>query len=109
MSYILGIIAVGILFLILHNLTELDTNQKSFIVKALLGLILSMYIFNLYSDAQRDKITDIVLKYEQNKNLTCNDIDVNKSNFSYSVGTQTFIGLKNSPHYGRLISASECE
>ncbi len=109
MSYILGLAAVGVFFLVLHNLTELDNSQKGITVAVLVGLILSMYLFNLYSDSQRDKVTNIVLDYKQNKTLTCRDIDVNQTNFSYSVGTQTFIGRENTPHYGRLISATECE
>jgi hypothetical protein len=109
MSYILGLTAVGVFFLVLHNLTELDNNQKSITVAVLVGLILSMYLFNLYSDSQRDKVTNIVLDYKQNKTLTCRGIDVNQTNFSYSVGTQTFIGRENTLHYGRLISATECE
>ncbi|MEA3523033.1 MAG: hypothetical protein U9R50_08650 [Campylobacterota bacterium] len=109
MSYILGLVAVGVFFLVLHNLTELNHKEKGTAVAVLLGLVLSMYLFNTYSDSQRDKVTNIVLDYKQNKTLTCKDIKVNKTNFSYSVGTQTFIGLENTPHYGRLISASECE
>ncbi len=109
MSYILGLLAVGVFFLVLHNLTELEKNQKNLIVAVLLGLILSMYLFNLYSDVQREKVLNVVIEYKQNKTLTCNGIDVNQTNFSYSVGTQTFIGRENTPHYGRLISATECE
>ncbi len=109
MSYILGLLAVGVFFLVLHNLTELEKNQKNLIVAVLLGLILSMYLFNLYSDVQREKVLNVVIEYKQNKTLTCKGIDVNQTNFSYSVGTQTFIGRENTPHYGRLISATECE
>jgi hypothetical protein len=109
MSYILGLVAVGVLFLILHNMTELDKKQKTVFIIFLLGLIASMYLYNVYTDYQREKIIDIVLKYKQDKSLTCKGIKVDKTNFSYSVGTQTFIGLKGTPHYGRLISASECQ
>jgi len=109
MSYILGLAAVGVFFLVLHNLTELDKSEKGITIAVLVGLILSMYLFNMYSDSKRDQVTNIVLEYKQNKTLTCKGIDVNQTNFSYSVGTQTFIGRENTPHYGRLISATECE
>ncbi len=109
MSYILGLVAVGVFFLVLHNLTELDHKEKGIAVSVLLGLIFSMYLFNVYSDSARDKVTNIVLDYKQDKTLTCKDIKVNQKSFSYSVGTQTFIGREGTPHYGRLISAMECE
>ena len=109
MSYILGLAAIGVFFLVLHNFTELDNKQKGGVTVVLLGLVLSMYLFNIYSDGERDHVTAMALKYKQNKTLTCKGVDVNQSNFSYSVGTQTFIGLINTPHYGKLISATECE
>lgn len=109
MSYLLGLVAVGVFFLVLHNFTELSNQQKGTVTAVLVGLIFSMYLYNIYSDNQRERVTNIVLQYKQNRTLTCKGIDVNKSNFSYSVGTQTFIGLENTPNYGRLISATECE
>lgn len=109
MSYILGLAAVGILFLVLHNFTELDHKQKGIVSAVFAGVIAAMYLFNVYTDHQRDLVTQVALKYQQNKSLTCNGIEVNQSNFSYSVGTQTFIGRENTPHYGQLISATECQ
>ncbi len=109
MSYILGLLAIGVLLLVLHNFTELSKSQKSIVTVVLAGVIGAMYLFNLYTDNQRDLVTAIELKYKQNKPLTCNGVEVNQSNFSYSVGTQTFIGREGTPHYGQLISATECE
>ena len=109
MSYILGLLAVGVLFLVLHNFTELDHKSKFIVAVVLAGVILMMYLFNVYMDNQRDLVTAVELKYHQNKTLTCKGIEVNQSNFSYSVGTQTFIGRESTPHYGQLISATECE
>jgi len=108
MSYLLGIAAVGIFFLVLHNFTELGNREKGSVTAVLTLLIGAMYLYNVYTDSERDHITAMELKYQQGLNLTCNGIDVNKTQFSYSVGTQTYIGLEGTPHYGRLISASEC-
>ena len=109
MSYILGITAIAVLFVILHNFTELGSREKILTTLTLLGVVLSMYLYNLYTDLQRDHVTEVVLKYKQNKTLTCKGIEINSTNFSYSVGTQTFIGREKSQHYGRLISATECK
>jgi len=49
-----------------------------------------------------------IIKFNQNKTIVCDGIDVNTTNFSLSIGTYTFIGLKNTPNYGQMISASTC-
>ena len=108
MSYLLGIVAVALFFLILHNFTTLDKKTKSAVVVSLLAMILFMYLYNLYTDKERERILDVVIRYNQGKTLLCKGFEVNSSTFSYSVGTQTFIGKENTPHYGVLIGAESC-
>lgn len=109
MSYILGLLAVGVLFLVLHNFTALDYKTKGIVAAVLVATIAFMYLFNVYADKQRDLVMAIERKYKQNSPITCKGVEVNQSTFSYSIGTQTFIGRKGTSHYGELISAATCE
>lgn len=109
MAYIAGLVIVGLLFLSLHYFTELTKSQKLTISAIVLAVILSAVAFNAYSSSQRDKMLNVVLKFKQSKTVECNGIDVNNSDYTLSVGTYTFIGKKNTPHYGQMISASSCE
>ena len=52
---------------------------------------------------------NVVLKFKQNKTVNCNGIDVNNSQYTLSIGTYTFIGKENTPHYSQMISVTECQ
>lgn len=109
MAYIAGLVIVGFFFLSLHYFTELTKSQKVTVTAIALAIVLSAIAFNAYSASQRDKMLNVVLKFKQSKTVECNGIDVNNSNYTLSVGTYTFIGKKNTPNYGQMISASSCE
>jgi hypothetical protein len=50
-----------------------------------------------------------VTAFKQNKTVKCDGIDVNNKLYDLSTGTYTFIGRKNTPNYGQMISASSCK
>jgi len=108
-AYIYGLIIVALLFASLHYFTELNKTQKLMIGIVLLVIILSAVAYNKYNQAQRNKMLNAIIKYEQGKTITCNGVDVNASIYSLSVGTYTFIGKENTPHYAEMISAASCE
>jgi len=109
MSYIIGLIVVVLFFVALHYFTELNYSQKLGISLGVAAVIGGAYGYNRMSDAQRQHTLEIELKYQQNKTVVCEGIDVNKTYFSYSVGTQTFIGREGTAHYGRMLNASKCQ
>lgn len=109
MAYIYGLIVVALLFSALHYFTELDRTKKLTIGVVLLVIVLSAVAYNKYNEAKREKMLKAIIKYEQGKTITCNGVDVNDSIYSLSVGTYTFIGKKNTPHYAEMISAATCE
>ncbi|MBL0707467.1 MAG: hypothetical protein JJW00_00255 [Sulfurimonas sp.] len=109
MAYIAGLVVAGLLFLALHYFTELTKKQKVLSSVFILVVILSAVAFNAYSSSQRDKMLNVVMRFEQNKTVRCKGIDVDKKNYTISIGTYTFIGKENTPNYGQMISASSCE
>ena len=109
MAYVAGLVIVGLFFLVLHYFTELTKYQKMLVTGIVLGVVLSAIAFNAYSSAQREKMLDVVMKFQQNKTVKCGTIDVNNTDYTISIGTYTFIGKKDTPNYGQMISASTCE
>ncbi|MFA7353803.1 MAG: hypothetical protein WCZ70_04175 [Sulfurimonadaceae bacterium] len=109
MGYIAGLILVGLFFLVLHYFTELTRNQKAVVTTLALAIVLSAVAFNAYSNTQREKMLNVVMKFNQHNTVNCNGVDVNSTNYTLSIGTYTFIGKENTPHYGEMISASRCE
>jgi hypothetical protein len=108
MAYLAGLIVVAVFFMALHYFTELDHKQKAVVTLFAVALVGGAIAYNAYSDAQREKILDIERKYHQGKSLQCDGVEVTNKTFSYSVGTQTFIGNEGTEHYQRMISADRC-
>ena len=109
MAYIFGLIIVTLFFVVLHYFTELTKSQKLSITAIILVIILSAITYNSYNTAQSQKLLEVVKKFEQNKTLLCDSKEVNSTNYDLSTGTYTFIGRKNSPYQGEMISATRCE
>ncbi len=108
MAYILNLIVVGLFFLVLNKFTELDKIQKATIAFIVFLVISGAITYNSYNNQQRDEMLNVVIKFKQDKTIKCNAIDVNQTNFTLSIGTYTFIGKKNTPYFGQMISASKC-
>ncbi len=109
MAYLFGIALLILLFVVLHFFTEISLTQKIVTVSIVGLLILGAYFFNLNSEKRRIHLEAVLLDFRNAKTISCGNIDVNNSEFSYSSGTQTFIGLKDSKMYGRLISLDSCK
>ena len=109
MAYLAGLVIVGLFFLSIKQFTELTKKQETIVSVITLLIVFGAIAFNSYSSSQRDQMTNVVLKFNQNKTVKCNGIDVNNSNYTLSIGTYTFIGKENTPNYAQMISVSSCE
>jgi len=109
MAYLLGIGLVLLIFTILHFFTEISLKQKLTSVGVFSFLIVGAYFFNMNSENRRLHLETVSLEFTHGKTIICNNIDVNNSEFSYSSGTQTFLGLKESKMYGRILSLESCQ
>ena len=109
MAYLFGIGLLALLFVVLHFFTEISLKQKLITVFIIGLFVLGAYLFNVNSENRRLHLEGVLLEFTHGKNITCNGLDVNNSEFSYSSGTQTFIGIKESKMFGRLISLDSCQ
>jgi len=109
MAYLFGIIILILLFVVLHFFTEITLKEKIGVVVVIGILVSSAYWFNKNSEERRLHLENVLLEFTQGQNITCNTTEVNNSEFSYSSGTQTFLGLKGSKMYGRIISLDQCK
>jgi len=109
LAYILGLIVVTLLFLSMHYFTELKKKEKITISLIIFSIILGAILFNSYSSKQRDIMLAVVTAYKQGKTVECGGVKVNSNLYDLSTGTYTFIGKKETPNYGQMISASSCK
>lgn len=109
MAYIFGLIVVALFFVVLHYFTELKRREKIAVSSVLFAIIFGAIAYNSYADTQREKMLQVVTKFEQGKTIKCMGKDVNATNYDLSVGTYTFIGKEKTSFYGEMISATSCE
>ncbi len=109
MAYLAGIVLLILLFVVLHHFTELTLKQKAGVSVLLSLLILSAYLFNQNSEERRIHLEKVLLDFTHGKTIVCEASEVNNSEYSYSSGTQTFLGKKESESFGRIISLDQCQ
>lgn len=109
MAYLLWFGIVALVFALMHFFTELTARQKG-IISLLLTLIIGGAVaYNIAADRDREHVTQIELRYRHGETLRCGGTDVNSSTFDYSVGTQSFVGIKGTPYEQQIFNVRECE
>ena len=109
MAYIVSFVLLVALFYAMHYFTELTKMHRISITGVLFFIIYGAIAYNTYQQEQSEKILSVITKYNQGKTIKCKQREVNSSTYSLSVGTYTFIGKENTPHYAEMISAADCE
>ena len=109
MTYIIGLVLIGLFFLALHYFTDLNNSQKWWVTTMVLSLLAMAVMFNEYQNQLAEKTRSVALHFNQGKTIQCEDINVTQETFTLSVGTYTFIGKENTPQAGEMISVADCE
>ena len=109
MGYMVALLILALLFSALHFFTELGNKEKISIAVVLLLIVFFAIFYNNYNNTVREQMSTTERFFNQGKSVTCNDIEVNQSAFSFSIGTHTFIGKKGSDHAGLMIDIRQCQ
>jgi len=109
MSYLYIIAFAALLYGAMHFLTELSHGQKLMVAGALLLIIAAAVAWNRSADAQQEHVRAVILKFKQHQTLQCGGVEVNDTQFTLSVGTQSFLAKEGTPHAGRIFNAAGCQ
>ena len=109
MTYIIGLVVIGLFFLALHYFTDLDNSQKWWVTTIVLAILSMAIMFNEYQNQLSEKTRSIAVKFNQGKNIKCDESNITNEFYTLSVGTYTFIGKENTPNSGEMISVADCE
>ncbi|HDZ5089818.1 TPA: hypothetical protein RTH13_000290 [Campylobacter jejuni] len=70
----------------------------------LLVIFVILAVFFEFENTQKSHLrTDIIVAFNQNKNILCKDINVSKAYFNYEFGTGSFISKDNNQSFNSLI------
>lgn len=109
MNFLLLILILIFILLGIFFFQGISRKEKQLISFSLLFITGGALFYNHVSDIESNRVSNIVTKFKQNKNIQCGINEVNQSNYSLSIGTYTFIGKKETPYYGNMISLFHCK
>ncbi len=108
MPYFYIVLAIIVLFAIMHKFTEFQMQQKVAITVVMTILLIAFYIYEQGNRKSSRKGLDLRYAFEQGQTLICKDREVHKDLYNYA--SRSFIGKKGtkmqgSPH----IAISDCK
>lgn len=109
MGYLLWFGIVVLAFVLMHYFTALSGKQKGMISLLLTVVIGNIIIYTILRDLESKHITQMELKFHNGETLQCNHVAITQNEFEYSIGTQSFIGKKESRYADQIFSAGECQ
>ncbi|EAI7922827.1 hypothetical protein CRG14_01000 [Campylobacter coli] len=102
--FFLYLLIILILALITFALREkLGKKTKPFFGILLVIFIVSAVFFEFENTQKSHLRTDIIVAFNQNKNILCKDINISKAYFNYEFGTGSFISKDNNQSFNSLI------
>jgi hypothetical protein len=93
MPYIYIVLAIIVLFVVMHKFTELEMQQKVVITIVMALLIIAFYFFEQANTKTARKIQGLRYAFEHGKTLICKDKEVTKKLYNYA--SRSFIGKKD--------------
>ena len=103
--FFLYFLIILILALITFALREkLGKKTKPFFFGIFFVIFIFLSVFFEFENTQKSHLrTDIIVAFNQNKNILCKDINVSKAYFNYEFGTGSFISKDNNQSFNSLI------
>lgn len=102
--FFLYLLIILILALITFALREKLGKKTKLFFGILLVIFIVLAVFFEFENTQKSRLrTDIIVAFNQNKNILCKDINVSKAYFNYEFGTGSFISKDNNQSFNSLI------
>ncbi|MFY4724299.1 hypothetical protein [Campylobacter jejuni] len=102
--FFLYLLIILILALIAFALREkLGKKTKSFFGILFIIYIILVVFFEFENTKKSHLRTDIIVAFNQNKNILCKNVNVSKAYFNYEFGTGSFISKDNNRSFNSLI------
>ncbi|HED1145127.1 TPA: hypothetical protein R4O95_000351 [Campylobacter jejuni] len=99
--YLLIILILALITFVLRE--KLGKKTKPFF-GILLVIFIVLAVFFEFENTQKSHLrTDIIVAFNQNKNILCKDINISKAYFNYEFGTGSFISKDNNQSFNSLI------
>lgn len=98
MPYLYIVVAITILFVLMHKFTELQMKQKAFITAVLTIVIFAFYIYEQSNKKRSKELHELRFAFEQGKTLICDGKQV--TNKLYNYASRSLVGRKGTSAFG---------
>ncbi len=106
--FLLLVAAVAVLFFSKRD--TLSKESKIYMVLSLVAIFFMGWAFNAYSNKIAQQNREIILAYEQGKDIICQGYTVNQEDFIYVSGTLSFVSKdKKRELKGLVFDISKCK
>ena len=106
--YILAILFLALFAFSLRKILKKKT--KPFFIILLIFFIILAVIFELNNAKKSDLRQELILAFNQGREISCKKISVSKEHFNYEFGTMSFISKDNNKSLNSLIlDIKDCE
>jgi len=107
---IIGALIAFILIVAFLDEKRLSKRAKIIVISILFAGLIGGFIYEQNNSTKYSKRENLINKFNQNIDIICGDVIVNKSEFEFANTTSTFIGKKSSQKYQNLvISLKDCK
>ncbi|MFV0480371.1 MAG: hypothetical protein ACK5LP_00125 [Campylobacteraceae bacterium] len=110
--YIILVVLASVILALLITIKSENFSTKNKIIVGVLFvlLVISVIIYELNSTKDTNNLKEVVNAFNQGKELTCKDYQVNSTRFNYVGGTMVFMGKNNITELkGVTLFAKDCE
>lgn len=88
---IIAFLALLAFFIIIFSAKELNLKNKIILASALAVISILAFLYEYKFDKKEQKIRNIVIAFEEGKEIICDGLNINNTKFRYENGTQSFV------------------
>jgi hypothetical protein len=105
------LLVVAFLFIIIfaNLLTKIRKQEKYNILISSIVVLSFLAYYTHLQNLDRKSNFDMIVSFNQDKTLYCNDINITNKEFNYVSGTSSFIGKRDTKYYGITLQLEDCK
>lgn len=93
---IIAFLALLALFIVIFSAKNLNFKNKIIIIISLLFIAILAFLYEYKFDKNEEQIRNIVISFENGKEIICDGTKVNNTKFRYENGTRSFVSKTQS-------------
>ncbi|MFP4332072.1 MAG: hypothetical protein ACLFQJ_02120 [Campylobacterales bacterium] len=102
------IVFLVFLYLLLLMLPQVSKTDKIKALALFIVLIIAASLYEVQRDSSDKKMFMAIEAFKNGETLNCNGVEVNKKNFNFVSGTNTFLGKNDSNYSMQRYQVKDC-